>query len=96
MVDGEKSRLATKRGVSTDGAGVVLGHLLLRVDPNAGTVLPGEANFALDHHAVPLWMMASAIDNFILFHRLNPFLSPGTASIHRCARLGSQLLGAPP
>ena len=30
MVDGVKSRLATKRGVSTDGASVVLGHLTIK------------------------------------------------------------------
>ena len=108
VVDGVEGGLATKRGVSADGAGVVLGHLtfksiincaefnweiqqhylwslqstqtqvknfppapqrhtkiqdnskyrqydrntntsnlLLRVDPDAGAVLPGEANFAL-------------------------------------------------
>ena len=83
----------------------------------------------LDHHTIPLRMMATAIHNFILFHRLkcasisvtpidifhflkidlftahwcycrfkfefthlNSLFSSRTASVHRCARLGSQLL----
>ena len=34
MVDGVKSRLATKRGVTADGASVVLGHLTIRSTKN--------------------------------------------------------------
>ena len=44
MVDGVKSRLATKRGVTADGASVVLGHLTIKSIINCAEFKSSEKN----------------------------------------------------